>query len=124
MPGESHAGPADRHFSEKAAMPRLNVLISGAGIAGCTLAYWLARHGHAATVVERSGAIRSSGAPVDIRGSTTHVMEEMGLVPQLQAASQRGGNKLPRQHRAEASPRRSRKLPAIHIDAPCRAAAR
>src|SRR5262249_40499675 len=66
---------------------RLNVLISGAGIAGCTLAYWLARHGHAATVVERGGAIRSSGAPVDIRGSTTEVVDEMGLMPQLQAAS-------------------------------------
>jgi 2-polyprenyl-6-methoxyphenol hydroxylase-like FAD-dependent oxidoreductase len=68
-------------------MPRLNVLISGAGIAGCTLAYWLARRGHAATVVERSGAIRSSGAPVEIRGSAKQVVEEMGLVPQLQAAS-------------------------------------
>jgi 2-polyprenyl-6-methoxyphenol hydroxylase-like FAD-dependent oxidoreductase len=41
---------------------RLNVLISGAGIAGCTLAYWLARYGHAATVVERGGAL------VDVRG--------------------------------------------------------
>jgi 2-polyprenyl-6-methoxyphenol hydroxylase-like FAD-dependent oxidoreductase len=68
-------------------MPRLNVLISGAGIAGCTLAYWLARHGHAATAVEPSGVIRSSGAPVDIRESAMQVMEEMGLVPRLQAAS-------------------------------------
>jgi 2-polyprenyl-6-methoxyphenol hydroxylase-like FAD-dependent oxidoreductase len=68
-------------------MPRLNVLISGAGIAGCTLAYFLARHGHAATVVERGGAIRSSGAPVDIRGSATEVVDEMGLMPQLRAAS-------------------------------------
>jgi 2-polyprenyl-6-methoxyphenol hydroxylase-like FAD-dependent oxidoreductase len=68
-------------------MPQLNVLISGAGIAGCTLAYWLARHGHAATVVERGGAIRSSGAPVDIRGSATEVVDEMGLMPQLRAAS-------------------------------------
>jgi 2-polyprenyl-6-methoxyphenol hydroxylase-like FAD-dependent oxidoreductase len=40
---------------------RLDVLVSGAGIAGCTLAYWLARYGHSATVVERSGALRSSG---------------------------------------------------------------
>jgi len=68
-------------------VPRLNVLISGAGIAGCTLAYWLARHGQAATVVERSGAIRSSGAPVDIRGPAAQVVEEMGLVPRLQVAT-------------------------------------
>ena len=68
-------------------MRQLNVLVSGAGIAGCTLAYWLARHGHSATVVERGGGIRSSGAPVDIRGSAMQVVEDMGLVPQLQAAS-------------------------------------
>jgi 2-polyprenyl-6-methoxyphenol hydroxylase-like FAD-dependent oxidoreductase len=68
-------------------MRQLNVLVSGAGIAGCTLAYWLARHGHSATVVERGGGIRSSGAPVDIRGLAMQVVEDMGLVPQLQAAS-------------------------------------
>jgi 2-polyprenyl-6-methoxyphenol hydroxylase-like FAD-dependent oxidoreductase len=68
---------------------RLNVLISGAGIAGCTFAYWLARHGHSATVVERSGAIGSSGAPVDIRGPAAQVVAEMGLVPRLQEASTR-----------------------------------
>jgi 2-polyprenyl-6-methoxyphenol hydroxylase-like FAD-dependent oxidoreductase len=66
---------------------RLNVLISGAGIAGCTLAYWLARHGHSATVVERSGALRSSGAPVDVRGPAADVAERMGIVPRLRAAS-------------------------------------
>jgi len=70
-------------------MPPLNVLISGAGIAGCTLAYWLSRHGHAATVVERCGAIRSSGAPVDIRGPAAQVVEEMGIVPRLREAGTR-----------------------------------
>lgn len=68
-------------------MPRLNVLVSGAGIGGCTLAYWLAHHGHSATVVERSGALRSSGAPVDVRGPAADVAEEMGIVPRLRAAS-------------------------------------
>jgi 2-polyprenyl-6-methoxyphenol hydroxylase-like FAD-dependent oxidoreductase len=65
---------------------RLNVLISGAGIAGCTLAYWLARYGHSATVVERSGALRSSGSPVDVRGSAAQVVERMNIVPQLREA--------------------------------------
>jgi 2-polyprenyl-6-methoxyphenol hydroxylase-like FAD-dependent oxidoreductase len=66
---------------------RLNVLISGAGIAGCPLAYWLARSGHSATVVERSAALRSSGAPVDVRGPAMRVAERMNIVPRLQEAS-------------------------------------
>lgn len=70
-------------------MRRLNVLISGAGIAGCTLAYWLARYGHSATVVERGGALRSSGAPVDVRGPAADVAEQMNIVPRLQEARTR-----------------------------------
>jgi 2-polyprenyl-6-methoxyphenol hydroxylase-like FAD-dependent oxidoreductase len=68
-------------------MRRLNVLISGAGIAGCPLAYWLGRSGHSATVVERSGALRSSGAPVDVRGPAMRIAEQMNIVPQLREAS-------------------------------------
>jgi len=75
--------------NEGAPVPRLNILISGAGIAGCTLAYWLAHHGHSATVVERSGALRSSGAPVDVRGPAADVAERMGIVPRLREASTR-----------------------------------
>ena len=67
-------------------MPRLNVLISGAGIAGCTLAHWLARYGHSVTVVERSGAPRSSRAPVDVRGPAAQVAERMNIVPRLSEA--------------------------------------
>ncbi|MEU0475864.1 FAD-dependent oxidoreductase [Streptomyces olivaceus] len=39
--------------------PRRKVLISGAGIAGPALAYWLNRHGHEVTVVEK--AARAAG---------------------------------------------------------------
>ena len=70
-----------------ASMASLNVLISGAGIAGCTLAYWLARSGHSATVVERGGALRSSGAPVDVRRPAGGVVDQMGIVPRLREAS-------------------------------------
>jgi 2-polyprenyl-6-methoxyphenol hydroxylase-like FAD-dependent oxidoreductase len=62
---------------------KLEVLISGAGIAGCTLAYWLARNGHSVTVVERSGSLRSSGSPVDVRGSAVDVAERMNILAQL-----------------------------------------
>lgn len=65
----------------------VSVLISGAGIAGSTLAYWLARHGFAVTVVERATGQRSSGHPVDIKGPAIEVVEEMGVMPQLRAAA-------------------------------------
>lgn len=68
-------------------MSRLSVLISGAGIAGSVLAYWLARSGHSATVVERSGSLRSSGAPVDVRRPAMPIVEQMGVVPRLREAS-------------------------------------
>ena len=63
------------------------VLISGAGIAGSTLAYWLARQGFAVTVVERSAGLRSSGSPVDVRGPAVEVAERMGLMERLREAS-------------------------------------
>jgi 2-polyprenyl-6-methoxyphenol hydroxylase and related FAD-dependent oxidoreductases len=63
------------------------VLISGGGIAGSTLAYWLGRHGFRVAVVERAGALRSSGNPVDIRGPAISVVEQMGILPALRAAA-------------------------------------
>ena len=68
-------------------MAKLEVLISGAGIAGCTLAYWLTRNGHCATLVERSGSLRSSGSPVDVRGPAVDVAERMNIATYLRAAS-------------------------------------
>jgi 2-polyprenyl-6-methoxyphenol hydroxylase-like FAD-dependent oxidoreductase len=62
------------------------VLVSGAGIAGSTLAYWLARHGFEPTVVERSAGLRSSGSPVDVRGRAVDVAERMGLLPRIREA--------------------------------------
>src|SRR5689334_10960039 len=62
------------------------ILISGAGIAGPTLAYWLARHGDDVTVVERAGALRSSGSPIDVRGPAVEVAERMGVFDQIRAA--------------------------------------
>jgi 2-polyprenyl-6-methoxyphenol hydroxylase-like FAD-dependent oxidoreductase len=64
-----------------------DVLISGAGVAGSTLAYWLALHGFRPTVVERSQGLRSSGNPVDVRGPAMPVAEAMGIVPRLRQAA-------------------------------------
>jgi 2-polyprenyl-6-methoxyphenol hydroxylase-like FAD-dependent oxidoreductase len=65
----------------------LTVLISGAGIAGSTLAALLARAGHRATVVERDHGVRSSGNPVDIRGAAYQVAGQLGVMSRLQDAA-------------------------------------
>lgn len=67
----------------------MNILISGAGIAGPALAYWLRRHGFTPTVVERAPAPRAGGQAVDIRGAATEVAERMGI---LDAARRAGTN--------------------------------
>ncbi|MFB4298208.1 FAD-dependent monooxygenase [Actinomadura sp. NTSP31] len=60
-----------------------SVLVSGAGIAGLALAFWLRRHGFAPTVVERAPAIRAGGYKVDVRGAALTVAERMGLLDEL-----------------------------------------
>lgn len=65
------------------------ILISGNGVAGPVLAYWLAREGFEVTVVERAAGVRSSGAPVDVRGPAVPVVEAMGVMAGLRAAATR-----------------------------------
>lgn len=56
------------------------VLISGAGIAGPALAYWLQRYGFAVTVVERAPTLREGGQAIDFKGHTQQtVLERMGM---------------------------------------------
>ena len=54
-------------------------LVSGAGIAGLSTAYWLARSGWEVDVVERFGEFRTGGQNVDIRGAAREVLTKMGL---------------------------------------------
>jgi 2-polyprenyl-6-methoxyphenol hydroxylase-like FAD-dependent oxidoreductase len=61
------------------------ILISGAGIAGLTLATVLKEQGCDLAVVERDKALRSEGYMMDFFGSGWDVAERMGLVPQLRA---------------------------------------
>jgi 2-polyprenyl-6-methoxyphenol hydroxylase-like FAD-dependent oxidoreductase len=61
----------------------MKILISGAGVAGVTLAYWLRRNGFTPTVVEKAPAIRDGGYKVDIRGAALRVVERMGLLDQI-----------------------------------------
>ncbi|MEU2729710.1 FAD-dependent monooxygenase [Streptomyces griseoviridis] len=66
-------------------MTHRSVLVAGAGIAGPALAYWLHRHGLAATVVERAPAVREGGQTVDLRGAGRAVARRMGLERTLRA---------------------------------------
>lgn len=64
-------------------------LVVGAGIAGSTAAYFLARSGIATTVVERASGQRSSGSPVDVRGPALAVVERMNVLEPIRAAATR-----------------------------------
>jgi 2-polyprenyl-6-methoxyphenol hydroxylase-like FAD-dependent oxidoreductase len=57
----------------------MKVAISGAGIAGPTLAYWLMRSGHDPTLIEAAPRLRSGGYIVDFWGVGYAVAERMGL---------------------------------------------
>ncbi|KAF2631796.1 FAD/NAD(P)-binding domain-containing protein [Macroventuria anomochaeta] len=57
----------------------MRVLISGAGVAGPTLAYFLAKIGARITVVEKAPALLPHGQNVDITGSAVTVIKKMGL---------------------------------------------
>ncbi|WP_158883159.1 FAD-dependent monooxygenase [Amycolatopsis anabasis] len=65
-------------------MKNLKVLISGAGIAGPALAYWLHRYGCTPTVVDIAPAPRGGVFAVDFR-SAAHltVLERMGILDEL-----------------------------------------
>ncbi|HET6287995.1 MAG TPA: FAD-dependent monooxygenase [Amycolatopsis sp.] len=61
------------------------VLISGAGIAGPALAFWLRKRGFAPTVVERAPALREGGSAVDFRGEQMTLLERMGILEDVRA---------------------------------------
>lgn len=59
------------------------ILISGAGIAGPTLAYWLAHYGFRPTIVESSPQLRTGGYVIDFWGAGFEIADRMGLLPQI-----------------------------------------
>jgi len=61
----------------------MKIAINGAGIAGPTLAWWLAEHGHEAVLVEHAPSLRSGGYIVDFWGLGYDIAEKMGLVSQI-----------------------------------------
>lgn len=61
----------------------MRVLISGAGIAGPALAWFLARAGAHITVVEKAASLLPHGQNVDIQGSARTVIKRMGLLDEV-----------------------------------------
>lgn len=56
------------------------ILVSGASVAGTAAAFWLGRHGHSVTVVERHTGPRPGGQAIDVRGPALTVLDRMGLL--------------------------------------------
>lgn len=64
-----------------------SILVTGASVAGPTLAYWLARQGMSVTVVERAPEFRDGGQTIDVRGAGKVVAQRMGLESAIRARS-------------------------------------
>jgi 2-polyprenyl-6-methoxyphenol hydroxylase-like FAD-dependent oxidoreductase len=65
----------------------MRVLISGAGLAGLTTAYWLRRYGFTPTIVEGAPSLLVGGYKIDVRGTALQVLKRMGIQDAVVAAS-------------------------------------
>ena len=63
----------------------MRVLISGGGIAGLTLAYWLQKSDISSVVIEQANAMRRDGYAIDFFGTGYDVAERMSLIDQLRS---------------------------------------
>ncbi|MFC4122165.1 FAD-dependent monooxygenase [Nonomuraea zeae] len=71
----------------------MDILISGASVAGPALALWLNRYGHRTTIVERAPALREGGYSVDFRGDAhMSVLRKMGVLPDIERAQTHMGS--------------------------------
>jgi 2-polyprenyl-6-methoxyphenol hydroxylase-like FAD-dependent oxidoreductase len=63
----------------------MRVLVIGAGLAGLTLTFCLARNGHEVIVLERSPKLRGAGYMIDFFGSGYDAAERLGLLKKFEA---------------------------------------
>lgn len=68
-------------------MNNKKVLVSGASIAGPTLAFWLAKYGFDVTIVERSKSSRLGGQNLDVRGAGRAIVRLMGIENEILSAN-------------------------------------
>ncbi|GIG60021.1 FAD-dependent oxidoreductase [Longispora fulva] len=63
----------------------MDILISGASVAGPALAHWLRRYGFSTTIVERAPRLRDGGHAVDFRGRAhLSVLRQMGILDEVE----------------------------------------
>jgi NADPH-dependent 2,4-dienoyl-CoA reductase/sulfur reductase-like enzyme len=72
-------------FTFASSMTR-TVLISGGGIAGPTMAFWLKAAGFQPTLVEQAPAPRRGGYVIDFWGLGYDIAERMGLIEEINRA--------------------------------------
>lgn len=68
-------------------MPQLKILVSGGGIGGNALAFFLSKLGHTITVIERFPSLRDTGLQIDLRGHGIQVLKKTGLEAKFRALS-------------------------------------
>lgn len=61
----------------------MRVLISGAGIAGPALAYWLDHYGFETTIVEKAPSLRTGGYVIDFWGAGYEIASRMKLLEEI-----------------------------------------
>ena len=66
---------------------KFKILISGASIAGPTLAYWLHQHGFKVTIIEKAPSLRLGGQSIDASGPARQIARWMGIEPEIRAVS-------------------------------------
>ena len=61
------------------------ILVSGAGISGPTLAYWLSHHGFDVTVIERADDLRLGGQNIDLTDAARDIVRLMGIEDEIRS---------------------------------------
>ena len=64
----------------------MQIAISGAGVAGASLAHWLYRTGHTPTLIENAPSFRTGGYMIDFWGVGYQVAKRMGIEDPIRAA--------------------------------------
>lgn len=65
----------------------MKILISGAGPAGLSAAYWLKKYGFKPTIIEAGSVLRTGGYKIDVRGSAVQVLQRMAIFDKVVAAN-------------------------------------